>query len=157
MVWLAILAIVLSATAVAQPQIAANGVLNAASSALIGWPDSSIAQGSIFSIYGTNLGPSSSPALAYPLQTTLGGVSVQVLSEGMTLNAIPIFVSPTLINAIVPDNTPTGDQVLTVPTMEKPVPQSLFKWSRIVLEFSPLNRTVPAAASSPVRITNCIS
>ncbi len=80
--------------AVAQPQIAANGVLNAASNAYVSLPNSSIAQGSIFSIYGANLGPASSPALAYPLQSTLGGVSVQVTSESTTQNAIPIFVTP---------------------------------------------------------------
>jgi uncharacterized protein (TIGR03437 family) len=74
--------IVFLATAAAQPpQIAANGVLNAASNAFVGLPKSSIAQGSIFSIYGTNLGSATSPALALPLQTTLGGVSVQIASE----------------------------------------------------------------------------
>jgi uncharacterized protein (TIGR03437 family) len=113
-VWLSIFAIVLVARATAQPQVAANGVLNAASDALVGRPNSSIAQGSIFSIYGSNLGPSSSPALAYPLQTTLGGVSVQVTSPSTTLNAIPIFVGPTQINAILPGSTPTGAATLTV-------------------------------------------
>jgi uncharacterized protein (TIGR03437 family) len=113
-VWLSIFAIVLAARGSAQPQIAANGVLNAASNALVGWPNSSIAQGSIFSIYGSNLGPSSSPALAYPLKTTLGGVSVQISSGGSTFNAIPIFVGPTQINAILPGSTPAGTATLTV-------------------------------------------
>ena len=107
-VWQSIFAIVLAAPAAAQPQIAANGVFNAASNAPVGLPNSSIAQGSIFTIYGTNLGPSSSPALAYPLQATLGGVSVTVTSGSTTLNAIPIFVGPRQINAILPDSTPTG-------------------------------------------------
>jgi uncharacterized protein (TIGR03437 family) len=106
--WLAIFAIVLVATAAAQPQIAANGVVNAASNALVPWPNSFIAQGSIFTIYGTDLGPSSSPALAYPLETTLGGVSVQISSGGTALNAIPIFVGPNQINAILPGSTPTS-------------------------------------------------
>jgi len=105
-VWLSIFAIVFVARGAAQPQITANGVLNAASNALAGWPNSSIAQGSIFSIYGTGLGPPSSPALAYPLQTKLGGVSVQVTSGATTLNAIPIFVGRTQINAILPGSTP---------------------------------------------------
>jgi uncharacterized protein (TIGR03437 family) len=105
---LSIFAIVLVATAAAQPQIAANGVVNAASNALVGWPNSSIAQGSIFSIYGTDLGPPSSPALAYPLQTTLADVSVQVSSGSTSLNAIPIFVGPNQINAILPESTPIG-------------------------------------------------
>lgn len=107
-------ALVCVATATAQPQIAANGVLNAASNASIGFPNSSIAQGSIFSIYGSNLGPASSPALAYPLQSTLGGVSVQVVSGGTTVNAIPIFVDPNQINAVLPGGTPTGSATVTV-------------------------------------------
>lgn len=111
---LIILAIAFVATVTAQPQITANGVVNAASNAPVGWPNSSIAPGSIFSIYGTNLGPASSPALAFPLQTTLGGVSVQVTSASGTEDAIPIFVGPKQINAILPDNTPTGDATLTV-------------------------------------------
>jgi uncharacterized protein (TIGR03437 family) len=105
---LAIFGMVLVANAAAQPQIAANGVLNAASNALVGRPNSSIAQGSIFTIYGTNLGPSSSPALAYPLQTTLGGVSVLIRSRGIALNAIPVFVGPKQINAVLPGSTPIG-------------------------------------------------
>jgi len=102
------------AIAVAQPQIAANGVLNAASNAFVGLPNSSIAQGSIFSIYGTNLGPKSSPALVYPLQTTLGGVSVQIASGSTTVSAIPIFVGPNQINAVLPGRTPSGAATITV-------------------------------------------
>lgn len=113
-IWLPVSAIVLMTSAAAQPQIALNGVLNAASNALFFMPDSSIAQGSTFTIYGTNLGPSSSPALAYPLETTLGGVSVQVSSGGTTANAIPIFVGPTQVNAILPGSAPTGTATLTV-------------------------------------------
>jgi uncharacterized protein (TIGR03437 family) len=113
-VWLSILAIIVVVRAAAQPQVAANGVLNAASNAPIGLPNSSIAQGSIFTIYGEKLGPSSSPALAYPLETTLAGVSVQVSSPSTALNAIPIFVGPTQINAILPDSMPTGPATLTV-------------------------------------------
>jgi uncharacterized protein (TIGR03437 family) len=101
-------------TAAAQPQIATNGVVNAASYAPIGWPNSSIAQGSIFTIYGTNLGPSSSPALAYPLETTLADVSVQIRAGGALLNAIPIYVSSDQINAILPEGTPVGSATLAV-------------------------------------------
>lgn len=113
-VWLFIFAIVVAAPGVAQPQIAANGVLNAASNSPVALPNSSIAQGSIFSVYGSNLGPSSSPALAYPLESTLGGVSVQITSGSTTLNAIPIFVGPRQINAVLPGSTPTGSAMLTV-------------------------------------------
>ena len=102
------------ATSSTQPSVAHNGILNAASDAFVGLPNSSIAQGSIFSIYGTKLGPSSSPGLSYPLKTTLGGVSVSVTSGGTTVNAIPMCVTPTQINAVLPDNTPIGSATLTV-------------------------------------------
>lgn len=96
------------------PSVANKGILNAASDAFVGLPNSSIAQGSIFTIYGTNLGPASSPGLSFPLQSNLGGVSIQVTSGGMTLPAIPMFVSPTQISAVLPDNTPVGNATLTV-------------------------------------------
>jgi hypothetical protein len=86
--------LVLAAIAAAQPQIAPGGVVNSASNAPVGWPNSSIAQGSIFAIYGSKLGPPSSPALQYPLLTTLVGVSVQIHSGGVMLNAVPIFAGP---------------------------------------------------------------
>lgn len=41
----------------AQPVISAGGVLSAASYASPGWPDSDIAQGSLFAVFGQRLGP----------------------------------------------------------------------------------------------------
>jgi uncharacterized protein (TIGR03437 family) len=103
-----------ASTVPAQPSVSEYGIVNAASNALVGWPNSSIAQGSIFSIYGSGLGPSASPGLHYPLQNTLAGVSVQVISGNVSVNAIPLFVSPGLINAILPENTAAGTAALTV-------------------------------------------
>lgn len=108
-----ILLFCVAALAMAQPQIAANGIVNAASNAYVGMPNSSIAQGSIFTIYGVNLGPASSPAPSFPLQTSLGGVSIQVTSGSTTVNAIPIFVGSKQVNAILPASTPTGAATLT--------------------------------------------
>src|ERR1700730_3822039 len=72
LLWALVVVIVFVATVLAQPQIAANGGLNAASNAPpLYTPNSSIAQGSSFTIYGTNLGPSSSPALAFPCRLGL--------------------------------------------------------------------------------------
>ncbi len=96
------------------PSIGKNAILNVASYAYVGLPNSSIAQGSLFTIFGTNLGPSSSPALGFPLQTTLGGVTIAVTSGSTTVNAIPMYVSATQISAVLPDNTPTGSATLTV-------------------------------------------
>ncbi len=105
----------IAATAGAQPAIFRNGIVNAASLAPVGLPNSSIAQGSMFSIFGTALGPAASPALSWPLQTTLGGVSVDVQpASGATQKAIILFVSPGQINAILPSATPVGAATATV-------------------------------------------
>jgi uncharacterized protein (TIGR03437 family) len=88
--------------------IYARGILNAASFMQAGLPAGSIARGSLFTIFGRGMGPSSSPSLAFPLSTTLGGVAVQVTQGSTTVAAIPVFVSPTQINAIMPSNAPLG-------------------------------------------------
>jgi uncharacterized protein (TIGR03437 family) len=90
------------------PLIYYRGVVNSASYMAPGLPGGAIARGSIFSIFGTNLGPASSPTLAFPLQTTFGNVSITVTSGSTTVNAIPIYVSPGQINAIMPSNAPLG-------------------------------------------------
>lgn len=50
----------------AQPNVYSGGVVNADSLVPAGLPNANIAQGSIFSIFGTGLGPASSPALSFP-------------------------------------------------------------------------------------------
>src|SRR5262249_6953722 len=92
-----------------QPAITYRGVVNAASLMPQGLPGGGIARGSIFSIFGRSLGPAT-PAFpaTFPLPTTLGGVSVIVSQGATTVNAIPLFVSPGQINAIMPSNAPLG-------------------------------------------------
>ncbi|HWB85104.1 MAG TPA: hypothetical protein VG675_13250 [Bryobacteraceae bacterium] len=103
-----------SAAAFAQPQINYRGVVNAASYMAPGLPGGSIALGSMFSIFGKGLGPSSTPALAFPLQTTLAGVSITVSQGSTTVSAIPVFLSAIQINAIMPSNAPLGKVTLRV-------------------------------------------
>lgn len=100
----------------AQPTVYNRGVVNADSLVPVGLPNSSIAQGSIFSVFGTNLGPAKSPGLSFPLQNTLGGTSIQVTVGGTSVAAIPLFVGPGQINAILPSKTPTGSASLVVTT-----------------------------------------
>jgi uncharacterized protein (TIGR03437 family) len=96
-------------TASAQPLISHRGILNAASFMHPGLPAGSIARGSLFSIFGALLGPSSaSPSLSFPLATTLGGVSVKVTQGATTVAAIPVFVSAGQVNAIMPSTAPLG-------------------------------------------------
>jgi hypothetical protein len=72
------MAVALSSVALAQsPWIFQRGVLNAGSGMPQGLPGGGIARGSIFSIYGTNLGPATPvKASSYPLSTSLGGVTI---------------------------------------------------------------------------------
>ncbi len=93
----------------AQPFINSRGIVNAASSLPFGIPAGSIARGSIFSIYGRNLGPAVGvqPA-AFPLNNTLSGVSVTVTDGVTLLNALPVYVSAGQVNAIMPSTAPLG-------------------------------------------------
>jgi uncharacterized protein (TIGR03437 family) len=98
-----------------QPFIYYRGVVNAASALPYGVAAGAIAQGSLFTIYGRNLGPSNGvSASSYPLGTTLANVSLMV-SDGTTkLNPLPVYVSAGQINAIMPSNTPLGSVSLRV-------------------------------------------
>ncbi|HTW67555.1 MAG TPA: hypothetical protein VME17_23210 [Bryobacteraceae bacterium] len=103
------LAMLIAVTAYGQkPIISYRGIVNPASYMPPGLPAGGIAQGSQFSIFGKNIGPSSSPALAYPLQTTLGSVSVTITQGKTSVSAYPVFVSPGQVNAILPSDAPLG-------------------------------------------------
>jgi uncharacterized protein (TIGR03437 family) len=91
------------------PFIYNRGVLNAASYMPPMLPGGAIAQGSIFSVFGTGLGPATAVQVSsFPLNTTLAGTSITVTQGSTTVNAIPIYVSATQINAIMPSNAPLG-------------------------------------------------
>src|SRR5262249_4835970 len=75
--------------AAAQPSVTKNGVLNAASYSIVGLPNSSIAQGSMFIVFGTKLGATSDlSTLSFPLPTTLLGTSVKVTVGSTSVDAI---------------------------------------------------------------------
>src|SRR5208337_4151889 len=65
------------------PFIYYRGVVNVANYMPPGLPSGGIAQGAQFSIFGSALGPATSPPLAFPLSTTLAGVSISV-TQGTT-------------------------------------------------------------------------
>ena len=104
-----VLAALTACTIWAQPVIYPKGIVDSASFLPAGLPSSGIAQGSIFSIFGTNLGPAKSAQQpSFPLQTTLAGVSITVTQGSTTVNAVPLFVLDSIVNAIMPSNTPLG-------------------------------------------------
>lgn len=96
------------------PTSALGGIVNAASYANPVLPNSGIAQGSLFTMFGSNLGPSTSPSLSFPLSDDLGGVTIVVAQGSKTLSAIPVFVSGSQVNAIMPSNTPSGTVTIYV-------------------------------------------
>jgi uncharacterized protein (TIGR03437 family) len=91
------------------PAIRLHGIINAASYAAPGLPGGSIAQGSIFTIFGSDLGPAQGVAAsAFPLGTTLSSISITVSQGSTTVAALPLYVRQDQINALMPSNTPLG-------------------------------------------------
>ena len=87
--------------AMAQPVVNNGGVVNAASFTPQPYPNSGIAQGSVFTIFGTGLGPAQHVEAGFPLPTTLGNSSVAVTVDGTTVNAILFYVAAGQINALI--------------------------------------------------------
>jgi uncharacterized protein (TIGR03437 family) len=88
------------------PYIAPAGVGNAAGTT----PQAGVAPGSIVSIFGVNLAADAFVAPDGMLPQTLGGLTVRVGDRILPL----FFVSPQQINAQVPDDLATGDQIMIV-------------------------------------------
>jgi len=102
-------------SAFAQPAVSEGGILTSAFRSNPRLPNGGVAQGSLFSIYGAGLGPSSGVGVSsLPLQQTLAGTSIRVTSGGMTINCFPIFTIQGQVNAILPSNTPVGNATLVV-------------------------------------------
>jgi uncharacterized protein (TIGR03437 family) len=77
-----------------------------------------IAQGSIFVVFGTGLGPT---PLAYPnglpLPTSvpdINGTSIAVSSGGQKVDAFIVYTSALQVGAILPSNTPVGSATVTL-------------------------------------------
>jgi uncharacterized protein (TIGR03437 family) len=96
---------------------AVSGVYNAGSWLPPSLPNSGIAQGAIFTVTGTGLGPSTlQQAFSYPLPSTqgLGGTTVQATVGGLTEACIMIYTSAAQVAAILPSATPVGTGTLTL-------------------------------------------
>ncbi len=138
----------------AAPVIYPHQVLNAASYHAPGLPAGSIAQGSIFSIFGTGLGPAQ-PAQqgSFPLTPTFQGVSIQVTQKTTVVNAIPLYVANGQINALMPSNTPLGWVSLRVTFNNvKSNPSPVF-----IVRDSPGIFTLTGTGLGPAAIQNVVS
>jgi len=99
----------------ATPAITRGAIVNAASFASSTLPGGAIARGSIFTLFGNAVGPTALvQAARFPLETTLGCVSVRVTQGSTSVDAIPLAAIATQVNAIMPSNAPLGDAQITV-------------------------------------------
>lgn len=104
-----------TSTVIAAPAIA--GIYNAASWIPPSLPNSGVAQGAIFTVTGTGLGPSTLQEVqAYPLPTTAGlaGTTIQVKVGSTTETCIMVYTFATQVAAILPSATPVGSGTLTL-------------------------------------------
>lgn len=134
-------------------QIAGGGIVNVASFAPNGLPNSDIARGSILTIFGSQLADDGvQTAQSFPLQTTMGGASVQVAVAGTTVDCFMIFTTPGQVAALLPSNTPSGSGTLMLTysgaTYSEPVR---------VVDSSPGVFTQNSQGSGPASFTNFIS
>jgi uncharacterized protein (TIGR03437 family) len=99
----------------AAPSIAALGVKNSASYANPGFQNGAIAQGSLFVVFGSGMGPAQiQSATSFPLPTTLVTTSASVTVNGTTRACIMIYTQDAQIAAILPSTVPTGTGTITV-------------------------------------------
>jgi len=101
----------------AQPVIPAGAILNAGSFATPGQPHYGVAQGSVFAVFGTGLGPTTPlQASQYPLPGAQGlaGTSLRLTVGGVSGDALMLYTSASQLLAILPSDTPTGDGTFTV-------------------------------------------
>jgi uncharacterized protein (TIGR03437 family) len=92
-----------------------TAVVNGASYITLGLPNAGIAQGAIFVVFGSDLGPANISFAPAPFQsTTLSNTSVSVKVGGTTVNALMYYTSAGQVAALLPSNTPTGTGAITV-------------------------------------------
>jgi uncharacterized protein (TIGR03437 family) len=116
------LALVLISSALGQPVI--GGIVSNASYAQAPNDSSSnpighniIAQGSIFAVFGSGMGPATIAYASLPLPTSLpdaNGTSIAVTGGGKAVNAYMVYTSAGQLAAILPSTTPIGDATVTV-------------------------------------------
>jgi uncharacterized protein (TIGR03437 family) len=94
--------------------------VNAANYRVPGMSGAGVAQGSIFILYGTFLGPGSLvQAGSLPLPTTLGDTSITVTVGDVTLNCYMIYSSANQVAAVLPSNTPVGGGSVTLTYIDR--------------------------------------
>jgi uncharacterized protein (TIGR03437 family) len=78
------------------------------------FPNSGIAQGSIFLVWGIGLGPSALRTASQPLPPSLAGTSITITVNGTTVTAPMYWTVTAQVAAVMPSTTPVGDGTLTL-------------------------------------------
>lgn len=120
-----LVAAILSLARPANAQLAGQRVYNNYSYIRRGAPNYGIARGSVFTMAGTNDMTDTTASQGVPLQTTLAGVTITVTVNGVATQAIPYYVSPAQVTAILPSNTPVGNGTVTVSSGGRSVSTSI--------------------------------
>src|SRR5580704_4157003 len=114
-----------------------------------------IAQGSLFVVFGDNLGPATLVQVsAFPLKNNLSGTSVTVTSGSTTLNCPMIYTSSGQVAAILPSNTPTGQVTITVSYNSQTAPGGLSNTQATVVANSPAMYTVTSSGLGTGSLTD---
>jgi uncharacterized protein (TIGR03437 family) len=99
----------------APPVVNRGGVVNSASYIPFDQPNWGIARGSIFVVFGKELGPDGGAvATSFPLRTELGGVSIRVTVGSRSAEAYMLYALENQLAAVLPSFLPAGDGTLTV-------------------------------------------
>ena len=94
---------------------AITSVVNAASGNVQTLPNGGIAQGAIFTVVGSNLGPATLAIAPSPFtSTSLLGSSVSVTVNGTTVGMLMYYTSAGQVAGVLPSNTPVGTGTVTV-------------------------------------------
>ena len=92
-----------------------TGVSNAASNNAQTLPNGGIAQGAIFVLFGSDLGPAKISVASPAFQTTsLGGTTVAVTMNGKAVDVPLYYTSAGQIAALLPSDIPTGTGTIAV-------------------------------------------
>ncbi len=92
------------------------GAVTTATTAVAGLPNAGIAQGAIFTVLGTGLGPASLTQDPNPFQDlNWGGTSMYITpANTQDVNVPMLYASATQVSGLLPSNTPVGAATLTV-------------------------------------------
>lgn len=114
-------------------------------------PAYAIAQGAMFAVFGSDMGPGDlAVATAFPLTTNLSGTSVQVTVGGRTVDCFLVFASAGQLAAILPSTTPLGEGAITVTyNGDTSAPQPITVAANAVGMF-----TIPQNGQGPAVITD---